>query len=768
MRVEFDRYSLRIDGRRVIVRAGSLHYFRLPSRALWRERIAQMADAGLNAVDVYYPWSYHEERPGELRFEGLRDVAHLHDEIERAGLYLIARPGPYICAEIDFGGLPAWLLRDRGLVPRCRTREGYAYSRSYMLAVRGWFAAIVPRIAERANLILFQIENEYAIPSPVAALSSPTADLLMRWLGARRIERLASSRLARRLAFGSDRRRRGARVLGQHSVYMAELYRLARELGVRVPIFHNDVQALRGRQLDVDLLALDRYPITGFRRDWRRDPRTFGDFAGDEEALDAHGRTANPVFYPELQAGWYDGWGGSGYARVRELLGPDGIDGATKAALAARATLWNYYVFAGGVTWGYQSSPDVYSSYDYGAPIAESGATDARFEAVKRLNGFVAAHEADLAATDPDPAHQPLCREHFATRLGRERQYVFLRNPTQSSVEAALPEAERSTLAPWETQIRVYERGTRKLLAVSPELPARNPAAPAGALPPLLPRLERWSFSDASPQLAPGYDDSAWPELDPRDVAAAAIDLDSLGLHWGFAWYRGRFRGVLDRLVLDARHSFAVWINGRRVGSGDQLRNPLGVGADGARARRVSLRSAEFARDGRNTIAILVESLGHNKGFADDGANPRGIVSIDTGATRVAWRARGGLLRGEGGQAPVVDFAGVERASTQEVVLPHGWVGAPEGVALYETSFRLEGVDPKRGALALAFDPGRGKANLYLNGFLLGRHWPERGPQRRFPLPWGVLSPDDENHLAVALWKRSERAALGKLRLEPA
>ena len=115
MRVEFDRYSLRLDGRRVIVRAGSLHYFRLPSRELWRERIAQLADAGLNAVDVYYPWSYHEERLGELRFEGLRDVERLHDEIERAGLWLIARPGPYVCAEIDFGGLPAWLLRDRRL-----------------------------------------------------------------------------------------------------------------------------------------------------------------------------------------------------------------------------------------------------------------------------------------------------------------------------------------------------------------------------------------------------------------------------------------------------------------------------------------------------------------------------------------------------------------------------------------------------------------------------------------------------------------------------
>jgi hypothetical protein len=115
---------------------------------------------------------------------------------------------------------------------------------------------------------------------------------------------------------------------------------------------------------------------------------------------------------------------------------------------------------------------------------------------------------------------------------------------------------------------------------------------------------------------------------------------------------------------------------------------------------------------------------------------------------------------------PRVDFAGVEHGASEEVLLPHGWSGAPDGVALYETSFRVDGISHKGGALALAFDPGAGRANLYLNGLLIGRHWPERGPQRRYWLPWGVLSPDDENHLAVALWKRAGRAALGKLRLE--
>ncbi len=115
---------------------------------------------------------------------------------------------------------------------------------------------------------------------------------------------------------------------------------------------------------------------------------------------------------------------------------------------------------------------------------------------------------------------------------------------------------------------------------------------------------------------------------------------------------------------------------------------------------------------------------------------------------------------------PVVALEGVERTGTAEVTLPHGWGDEARAVGLYETRFRLEGVDPKAVSVGLSFDPGRGKANLYLNGYLLGRYWPEVGPQRQFALPWGVLRPDDENHLAIALWRRAPRAVLGTVRLE--
>ncbi|MCZ6713505.1 MAG: beta-galactosidase, partial [Deltaproteobacteria bacterium] len=150
MRVELDRYSLRISGVRQLIRAGSLHYFRLPSPALWRDRLEKMRQAGLNAVELCYPWNYHSETRGDYDFTGIRDVDCLHDMIEEAGLYLIARPGPYIGANIDLGGLPAWMLRDASLVPRCRLRERAAFSLEFMKAMREWFEQVVPRFATRS------------------------------------------------------------------------------------------------------------------------------------------------------------------------------------------------------------------------------------------------------------------------------------------------------------------------------------------------------------------------------------------------------------------------------------------------------------------------------------------------------------------------------------------------------------------------------------------------------------------------------------------
>ena len=178
LKVELDRYSLRIDGTRKLIRAGSFHYFRLPSHELWRERLEMMSQAGLNAVELCYAWNYHSEAPGEYDFTGIRDLDRLHDMVADAGLYLIARPGPYIGAELDFGGLPAWILRDPSIVPRCRVRDRAVHSLDFLKAAHEWFEQIVPRFASRANLILVQIENVR-----LAEIGSNERDVRMRASG---------------------------------------------------------------------------------------------------------------------------------------------------------------------------------------------------------------------------------------------------------------------------------------------------------------------------------------------------------------------------------------------------------------------------------------------------------------------------------------------------------------------------------------------------------------------------------------------------------
>uniref|UniRef100_A0A8C0MY23 Galactosidase beta 1 like n=2 Tax=Canis lupus familiaris TaxID=9615 RepID=A0A8C0MY23_CANLF len=103
-----DRFLL--DGAPFRYVSGSLHYFRVP-RVLWADRLFKMRMSGLNTVQFYVPWNYHEPEPGVYNFNGSRDLFAFLKEASLANLLVILRPGPYICAEWDMGGLPAWLLQ---------------------------------------------------------------------------------------------------------------------------------------------------------------------------------------------------------------------------------------------------------------------------------------------------------------------------------------------------------------------------------------------------------------------------------------------------------------------------------------------------------------------------------------------------------------------------------------------------------------------------------------------------------------------------------
>lgn len=111
-----DRFYL--DGKPHTILSGAIHYFRVP-RAYWHDRLAKLRACGFNTVETYTCWNLHERREGEFDFSGNLDLAAYLDEAAAVGLQVILRPGPYICAEWEFGGLPSWLLTYRIWPLRC-------------------------------------------------------------------------------------------------------------------------------------------------------------------------------------------------------------------------------------------------------------------------------------------------------------------------------------------------------------------------------------------------------------------------------------------------------------------------------------------------------------------------------------------------------------------------------------------------------------------------------------------------------------------------
>ena len=159
-----------IGGKYEVLLCGSLFYFRLP-RAVWKDRIAKLKRAGYNCVDVYFPWNYHELESGEFDFEGERDVRFFLEELSRAGLYVIARPGPYICSEWNGGAIPARIL-ESDMPIRCADEK-------FLAEVEKWYRAIFREITPFAygkggSVILIQLENEldfFDCPAPEAYIA---------------------------------------------------------------------------------------------------------------------------------------------------------------------------------------------------------------------------------------------------------------------------------------------------------------------------------------------------------------------------------------------------------------------------------------------------------------------------------------------------------------------------------------------------------------------------------------------------------------------
>lgn len=147
-----------LDGKPILLRSGELHYSRIP-REYWRDRLLKARALGLNAICIYMFWNAHEPTPGNFHFSGDQDVVTFIKTAQDVGLWVIVRPGPYCCAEWDFGGLPWWLLKHNDLRLRCLDDSYWPYAKRYLERVGQELKDLT--ISRGGPILMVQVENEY-------------------------------------------------------------------------------------------------------------------------------------------------------------------------------------------------------------------------------------------------------------------------------------------------------------------------------------------------------------------------------------------------------------------------------------------------------------------------------------------------------------------------------------------------------------------------------------------------------------------------------
>ena len=146
-----------LDGKKFNIYSGAIHYFRIMP-VYWRDRLLKLKAAGFNTVETYIPWNLNEKKKGEFDFSGILDIEKFLTIAQEVGLYAIVRPGPYICAEWDLGGLPTWLIKE--------TKNIRCMDEVYIRHVKDYFTELFKHLVNHqyshgGNIIMMQVENEY-------------------------------------------------------------------------------------------------------------------------------------------------------------------------------------------------------------------------------------------------------------------------------------------------------------------------------------------------------------------------------------------------------------------------------------------------------------------------------------------------------------------------------------------------------------------------------------------------------------------------------
>ncbi|MBQ2137320.1 MAG: beta-galactosidase, partial [Selenomonas sp.] len=147
-----------LNGQPFVVKAAEVHYPRIP-RPYWEHRIKMCKALGMNTLCIYVFWNIHEQHEGQFDFTDNNDVAEFCRLAQKNGMYVIVRPGPYVCAEWEMGGLPWWLLKKKDI--RLRERDSYFLERVKIFEQKVGEQLAPLTIQNGGPIIMVQVENEY-------------------------------------------------------------------------------------------------------------------------------------------------------------------------------------------------------------------------------------------------------------------------------------------------------------------------------------------------------------------------------------------------------------------------------------------------------------------------------------------------------------------------------------------------------------------------------------------------------------------------------
>ncbi|KAJ5130133.1 CAZyme family GH35 [Penicillium bovifimosum] len=329
--VTWDQYSLSVKGERIYVFSGEFHYQRLPVPELWLDVFQKLRSNGFNAVSIYFFWSFHSASEDTFDFEsGAHDVQHVFDYAKQAGLYVIARAGPYCNAETSAGGFALWA--SNGQMGKTRTSASSYYDRWYPWIQKIGKIIAANQITNGGPVILNQHENE------LQEGHHDANDTVVKYM-----EQIKD-------AFNEA----GIVVPSSHN-----------EKGMRSMSWSTDYQDVGGA---VNVYGLDSYPgglsctnpDTGFNL-----VRTYYQWFQNYSS-------SQPEYLPEFEGGWFSPWGGTFYDQCSSELSPEFADVYYKNNIGSRVTLQNIYMVMGATSWGQSAAPVVYTSYDYSAPMRET------------------------------------------------------------------------------------------------------------------------------------------------------------------------------------------------------------------------------------------------------------------------------------------------------------------------------------------------------------------------------------------------------------